>query len=100
MRTPAIDEHIAEVDIEQPGGNRGQRLVGGFAPLSRQPGQFATALAHDAMFGYRLPQYRHVILSAEQEGASCEISLYGGHRHRATSLILLDPEIIVRFQPE
>src|SRR6266496_2312349 len=51
MRAPAIDEHITEVDIEQPRGNRGQCVVGSLARLWRQPGEFAAALADDAVFG-------------------------------------------------
>jgi len=51
MRAPAIDEHIAEVDIEQPCGNRGQRVVGGLARLWHKPGELAAALAEDVVFG-------------------------------------------------
>src|SRR5215472_14206007 len=103
MRAPAIDEHIAEVEIEQPRGNRGERVVGGLARLWHQPGKVAAALVEDAVFGERVPQYRQVILGAatKQEGASCESGPCGGRRHRATSLLGLAPEmIIVRFQPE
>src|SRR5215469_12333063 len=71
--TPAVDQRITEIEIQQARGNGGKRLGDSLIRLRTQTGELAPESAYCAMFGQLAPQLIQgiVCIAAEKKNASC-----------------------------
>src|SRR5262249_6345794 len=86
-RAPGVDEHVAQVQVEQARGDRRELLLGCLAALPCQSRQIPVASAHDVVFGQHVLDPGGVVFgpAAEQEGSDTQAGLRGCRCHRAVT---------------